>query len=77
MKGTLQPRDVHSSTAINISSTLTEVIMFGGQAGRFLADTTVLQFSEWCEVDRMCIDERESVGYIGRLKGRSRDKRHE
>ena len=34
--------------------------MFGGyddDVGITLADTTVLQFSEWCGICRMCADE--------------------
>lgn len=50
---------MHSACAISIGLTLTEVVMFGGllEADSTLPDTGVLQFSEWCEVCRMCADE--------------------
>ena len=57
--------------------------MFGGSSDIFgkakLADTTVLQFSEWCGVCRMCADEGGEEGSVGkgRLGGGSRDGRHE
>ena len=64
MRGTIQPRRAHTSTAIQISSTLTEVVTFGGEDGEGtkLADTTVLQFSEWCGV---CEEEKETECAIG------------
>ena len=49
MSDTLQPREAHSVCTISIGPTLTEVIMFGGidDDDTKLADTTVVQFSEW------------------------------
>ena len=44
--------------------------MFGGSSDIFgnakLADTTVLQFSEWCGVCRMCADEGGEEGKCGK-----------
>ena len=44
--------------------------MFGGSSDFFgkakLADTTVLQFSEWCGVCRMCADEGGEEGKCGK-----------
>ena len=55
---TLKPRKGHSTTDISISSTLTKVVMFGGCSQFFgvikLADTVVLQFSEWCAPYSAC-----------------------
>ncbi len=59
--------------------------MFGGRDNLLteLADTTVLQFSEWCGVCRMCVDEGGGEGKCGkgemgrRWGGESRDGRHE
>ena len=52
VKVSLQPRRFHSSSAISITSTVTEVIMFGGASDfwgdTIIADTAVLQFSKWC-----------------------------
>ena len=70
MRDTLQPRRYHSACAIQIGPNLTEVVMFGGLDNHYtpLADTTVLQFSEWCWVCRMCVDEggEEGKEEIGR-----------
>ena len=42
--------------------------MFGGEDDHStaLADTTVLQFSEWCGVCRMCVDEGGEEGKCGK-----------
>ena len=46
--------------------------MFGGSSdflltvGTILANTTVLQFSEWCGVCRMCADEGGEEGKCGK-----------
>ena len=66
MRDTLQPRWWHSTCAIQIGPTLTEVVMFGGHGGRLLADTTVLQFSEWCWGCRMCVDIKGKEGKCGK-----------
>ena len=59
MSDSLQPRWAHSMTAISLGLGLTEVTIFGGSPESVLgsdnmqpkmADTTLLQFSEWSQV---------------------------
>ena len=61
-----RPRWGHSTCAIQIGPTLTEVVIFGGRfLDTTLADTTVLQFSEWYGLCRMCV-EKGGAGKCGR-----------
>ena len=81
MEITLNPRKGHSTTDISIRPVLTEVVMFGGCPQYLgvtkLADTTVLQFSEWCAPYSVLMREkRESMGKE-RLAEGNRDRRHE
>lgn len=64
----LQTRRGHSTTATRVGLKLTEAVIFGGLSGfpvvrrDLLADTTILQFSEWSEV--------YSVHVVKRKQGR-------
>ena len=62
----LQTRRGHSTTATRVGPKLTEAVIFGGLSGfpvlrdMLLADTTILQFSEWSGACRIHTDERGS-----------------